>query len=233
MILTAHQPVYLPWIGLFHKIYLADQFCWFDIAQYQKRDFNNRNKIKTSQGELWLTVPVESKDHFEKKLSEIKIINNGWNKKQFKSICLSYKKAKYFDDYISSFETILINNEYNLLSDLCFDILKYMLQCFSIQVPIVKASDYDFAGSKSDLVLDMCVKLQADKYIFGALGKDYADVSSFNSKGIQVYFQDYKHPVYSQLHGNFLPYMSAIDLLFNEGMRSKEVMLENNVQSIK
>ena len=66
MILTAHQPVYLPWIGLFHKIYLADQFCWFDIAQYQKRDFNNRNKIKTAQGELWLTVPVESKNHFEK-----------------------------------------------------------------------------------------------------------------------------------------------------------------------
>ena len=86
MILTAHQPVYMPWPGLFHKIFLADMFCMFDIAQYQTKDYNNRNKIKTNVGELWLTVPVESKDHYNKKICDIRIINNGWNKKHLKSI---------------------------------------------------------------------------------------------------------------------------------------------------
>lgn len=232
MILTAHQPVYLPWLGLFHKICLADMYCIFDIAQYQTKDFNNRNKIKTNSGDLWLTVPVESKDHFQKKVCDIKIINNGWNKKQFKSIYLAYKKAEFFEQYIGGLEHILMQNHYVFLSDICFDILKYMLKAFQIDIPIVKASDYNFTGYKSDLVLDMCVQLGAKKYVFGTLGKDYADELSFKEKGIDIYFQDYKHPEYKQLHGNFLPYMSAIDLLFNEGDRSKEIMLSGNIKSL-
>jgi len=111
MILTAHQPVYLPWLGLFHKISLADRYCIFDIAQYQTKDFNNRNKIKTNSGEIWLTVPVESKNHFQKKLCDIKIINNGWNKKHFKSIYLAYKKAPHFDQYIDELDRILLQNQ--------------------------------------------------------------------------------------------------------------------------
>jgi len=100
MILTAHQPCYIPWFGLFHKIHLSEMFCLFDIAQYQIKDFNNRNKIKTNTGGIWLTVPVESKDHFKKKICDIRIINNGWNKKHFKSIMFAYKKADYFEQYI-------------------------------------------------------------------------------------------------------------------------------------
>jgi len=232
MILTAHQPVYLPWLGLFHKICLADMYCIFDIAQYQTKDFNNRNKIKTNSGDLWLTVPVESKDHFQKKLCDIKIINNGWNRKQFKSIYLAYKKAEFFEQYIGGLEKILMQNSYVFLSDLCFDTLKYMLKALQIDIPIVKASDYNFTGYKSDLVLDMCVQLSAKKYVFGALGRDYADEPSFKRKGVDIYFQDYKHPEYKQLHGNFMPYMSAIDLLFNEGDRSKEIILSGNIESL-
>lgn len=231
MILTAHQPVYLPWLGLFHKIYLSELFCLFDIAQYQTKDYNNRNKIKTNQGDLWLTVPVESKDHFSKKVCDIKIINNGWNKKHFKSITLAYKKAPFFDRYIDGLDRI-INKRYDYLTDLNLDLLRFMLDCFQIEVPIVKATDYDFTGTKSDLVLDMCIKLGADKYIFGSLGKDYADAASFASQGIEIFFQDYQHPVYSQLHGEFIPYMSAIDLLFNEGPGSKDILLSNNIASI-
>jgi hypothetical protein len=233
MILTAHQPVYLPWLGLFHKIYLAEMYCIFDIAQYQTKDFNNRNKIKTNSGDIWLSVPVESKNHFQKKLCDIKIINNGWNKKHFKSIYLAYKKAEFFDRYIGDFERILIQNNYVFLSDLCFDILQYMLKAFAIDVPIVKASDYNFTGYKSALVLDMCLQLGAEKYIFGALGEDYADESSFNKKGIKIFFQNYNHPQYKQMHGEFLPYMSAIDLLFNEGDRSKDILLSGNIKSLE
>jgi len=106
-----------------------------------------------------------------------------------------------------------------------------MLKALSIDIPIVKASDYNFSGYKSDLVLDMCVQLGAEKYIFGALGKDYADEKSFCEKGIDIYFQNYKHPEYRQLHGSFLPYMSAIDLLFNEGEHSREILFQGNIKS--
>lgn len=232
MILTAHQPVYIPWLGLFHKIFLAEQFCIFDIAQYQTKDYNNRNLIKTHQGEIWLTVPVESKDHFQKKLCDIKIINNGWNKKHLKSIQLSYKKASFYNEYIEGLEQILIGKQYEFLTDLNTDILKFMLSAFDIHVPILKASDYDFTGSKSDLVLDMCIKLKANKYIFGSQGKSYADLESFNKNKIKVYFQEYNHPEYTQLHGSFLPYMSALDLLFNEGHKSKEILLSGNIKNL-
>jgi hypothetical protein len=229
MILTAHQPVYIPWLGLFHKIFLAEHFCIFDIAQYQTKDYNNRNLIKTHQGQIWLSVPVESKDHYQKKLCDIKIINNGWNKKHFKSIQLSYKNSPYFKDYSAGLEQILIGNNYEFLTDLNTDILKFMLKAFNIDVQISKASDFDFAGAKSDLVLDMCVKLKADKYIFGSQGKNYADEESFKKQNVTIYFQDYKHPVYKQLHGDFLPYMSALDLLFNEGPKSKEILISGNI----
>lgn len=232
MILTAHQPVYLPWLGLFHKIYLADIFCVFDIAQYQNKDFNNRNKIKTANGEIWLTVPVESKNHYNTKICDAKIVNNGWNKKHFKSIYLAYKKSKFFELYIDGFDEILNKKKYKFLTDLNFDILLFMLKCFGMKIKVVRATDYDFSGKKSDLVLDMCAKLKAKKYIFGSQGKNYADIESFKAKGISVFFQEYKHPVYDQLHREFVPFMSAIDLLFNYGQNSREIMLSGNILKI-
>jgi len=232
MILTAHQPVYIPWLGLFHKIYLAEQFCIFDIAQYQTKDYNNRNLIKTHQDVIWLTVPVESKDHFQKKMCDIKIVNDGWNKKHIKSIQLAYQKAIYFKEYFEGLQEILIGRRYEFLTDLNSDILKFMLKSFDINIPIVKASDYDFTGSKSDLVMDMCLKLKANKYIFGSQGEDYADVEKFKENNINVYFQDYKHPEYKQLHGVFKPFMSALDLLFNEGPNSKEILLSWNIINV-
>ena len=233
MILTAHQPVYLPWLGLFHKIALSECFCVFDIAQYQTKDFNNRNKIKTHTGPIWLSVPVESNNHYEKKLSDIKIVNNGWNRKHFKSIDLAYRKAPFYTDYIGEIENIIASKTYIYLSDLNLAILEFGLKSLAINVPIVTASKYDFKGTKSDLVLDMCKTLKANDYFFGAQGVDYADRESFHSNGIIPYFQDYKHPVYSQLHGEFEPYMSIIDLLFNEGPKSLEVLLSGNISSLK
>lgn len=228
MILTAHQPVYLPWLGLFHKIALADLFCYFDIAQYQTKDFNNRNKIKTHDGDIWLSVPVESKNHFDKSVGEIRIVQNGWQRKHFKSISLAYKKALFFENYIGELEAIYISQSHETLSTLNLAILCFAMRNLGISTPIVKASDHVFQGAKSALVLDMCVQLKADTYIFGAQGRDYADVESFRAKGVEPYFQDYRHPQYRQLHGEFKPYMSVIDLLFNEGPRGREIIMSGN-----
>lgn len=228
MILTAHQPVYLPWLGLFHKIALADLFCFFDIAQYQTKDFNNRNKIKTHSGDIWLSVPVESKNHFGKSVGEIRIVQDGWQRKHVKSISMAYKKAPYFENYIGELAAILTSQSLETLSALNLAILRFAARNLDITTPIVMASDYDFKGTKSDLVLDMCVQLKADTYIFGAQGRDYADAESFRVRGVDPYFQDYRHPQYRQLHGEFKPYMSIIDLLFNEGPRSREIVMSGN-----
>ena len=228
VILTAHQPVYLPWLGLFHKIALADIFCVFDIVQYQRKDFNNRNKIKTSSGDLWLTVPVKSSGRFDCLITDIEIVNNEWNKKHLKSIELNYKKTPYFDQYYYDLKKIL-DTPYQYLVDLNFDILVYILNILNIDTKIVKASDYLFEGVKSELVLDMCIQLNADIYISGENGKDYANIDTFISAGVSPYFQSYNHPVYNQIKGKFMPYMSVFDLLFNEGQNSKNILMLDNV----
>lgn len=229
MILTAHQPVYLPWLGLFHKIALADEFCYFDDVQYQIKDFNNRNKIKTANGGLWLTTPVLTVGYREKKIREIEINNSiDWRKKHWKSIYLNYKKAPYFNKYADFFEDTY-KKEWQHLTDLNEYMLKWFLQELGIKIDYYKASELNFRGYKSSLVLDMCKKLKANLYIFGVLGKGYAEEEKFNKEGIKIYFQDYKHPVYPQLHGEFLPYMSIIDLLFNCGSKSLEILMKDNI----
>lgn len=231
MILTAHQPVYLPWLGLFHKMYLAEHFCLFDIAQYQTKDYNNRNKIKTASGDLWLSVPVESSDHFQKRVCDIRIINNGWRRKHSKSIQLNYSKAPFYKDYFDPLVAI-IQADHVFLSDLNLEMLCFLMGALGFYRPITRASDYEFAGTKSDLVLDMCVKLGASTYIFGAQGRNYADVASFEGRAIQVVFQHYVHPTYRQQYGAFVPYLSVIDLLFNEGPKSLDILLGGNIMSV-
>lgn len=230
MILTAHQPVYLPWLGLFHKIALSDTYCYFDNVQYLKKDWNNRNKIKTTDGAIWLTVPVLTKDYRGKKIREIEVNNSiNWRKKHWKSIYLAYKKAPFFSKYSDFFEDVY-KKEWRHLTDLNEYMLKYFLKELRINVKYYKASELNFEGYKSALVLDMCKKLGANLYIFGALGRDYADVESFNRDGINVSFQDYHHPTYPQLWGDFISHLSIIDLLFNVGKeQALEIIMEGNI----
>ncbi len=214
MILTAHQPVYLPWLGLFHKIAIADMFCSFDEVQYLKKDWNNRNRIKTANGVIWLTVPVKTKDYRNKSIKDIEIDGDHWQKKHWQSILWAYKKAPYFHLYADFFED-LYKNRWHYLADLNEYILLNLLEFLSIKAEWTKASCYHFEGIKSELVLGMCKRLKADTYIFGELGKSYADVDAFNKEGIVVEFQKYIHPTYPQLHGKFVSHLSVIDLMFN------------------
>jgi len=229
MVLTAHQPVYLPWLGLFQKIAISDAYCYFDDVQYQVKDWNNRNKIKTSNGEIWLTVPVLNKGYRDKKIREIEINNStDWRKKHWKSILLSYKKAPFFDKYASFFEDVY-KRDWRYLTDLNEYMLKWFLDQLQIKIAYHKASELCFNGHKTELVLDMCKKLKADIYVFGSLGKEYAKEEDFLQNGIKIYFQDYAHPVYPQLYGQFLPYMSIIDLLFNCGDNSRSILMNGNI----
>ncbi len=229
MILSAHQPAYLPWLGLFHKIALADKFVFFDDVQYVPRDWISRNQIKTPNGPLMLTVPVLEKGHREKTIAVMEINNdNPWGRKHWKSIKLNYSQAPFFNKYAGFFEDTY-SKEWHLLADLNFFMLSWFLKTLGIDVIVEKGSSAHFQGSKADLVLDMCLQCGADIYIFGELGAQYADVEKFNTKGVKPLFQSYKHPIYRQCYGSFVPYMSIIDLIFNEGERSLEILMSENV----
>ena len=228
MILTAHQPVYLPWLGLFQKIASADVFVIFDTVQYLPKDWMNRNKIKIKNNYLYLSVPVLDKGFLNKKIYEIKINNNlNWKKKHFKSIYINYKKAKFFKNYINFFEETY-SKDWEFLSDLNSHMLSFFLKELKINVKILKASDLNLKGKKSDLVLDMCKKLNSDTYIFGEQGESYADIESFNGNGIDVVFQKYDHPIYHQIQGKFISHLSIIDLLFNCGEESLKILNVKN-----
>ena len=229
MILTAHQPVYLPWLGLFHKIALAETFVYFDQVQYLPKDWMNRNKIRTKDGSIWLTVPVLRKGYRDLKTSEIEINNStNWQKKHLRSISLNYKKSPYFENYIPFFEDVY-SRKWEFLGDLNEYMLKWFLDELGIKVNFLNAKNFKFQGEKSSLILNMCKKLDASTYIFGTLGKDYANVHEFEKNNIKLIFQDYNHPKYSQLYSEFVSHLSIIDLLFNHGPKSLEIILSNNI----
>lgn len=231
MILTAHQPVYLPWLGLFHKIALADTFVSFNRVQYQTYDWNHRNKIrrKGTSEEILLSVPVHSKGHLDKTIDAIEI-NNAlpWRRKHWESIRHNYHEAPYFAKYAGFFED-LYRRDWHHLVPLNEYMLRYFLEALGIRVRFLSAADFDFQGTKSKLVLDMCKQLGATCFIFGALGVDYARVDDFQAAGIGVMFQDYQHPEYPQQGPGFLSRLSVLDLLFNCGPSSLDVLMSGNV----
>lgn len=229
MILTAHQPVYLPWLGLFHKIALAETFCLFEEVQYLKRDWNNRNKIKTANGVIWLTVPVHTKGHRQKTIKEIEINNTlRWKEKHWKSIRLAYCKSQYWKEYADFFED-MYKRDWIYLARLAEYQICNILKFLGISVMFTRDSQHNFTGKSSTLVLSMCKDLGASTYIFGAMGNDYAQQNSFDKAGIKLHFQDYHHPVYPQLYGDFVSHLSIIDLLFNVGGSALEVVMSGNV----
>jgi hypothetical protein len=229
MILTAHQPVYLPWLGLFHKIALADKFVFFNEVQYLPKDWMNRNKIKSASGEILLTVPVLRKGYRDRKTSELEINNEtNWQEKHLKTIMINYKKSPFFDNYIQFFQEVY-TKKWHHLADLNEYMLRWFLKEIGIKTEFLKASDFSFEGTKSDLVLDMCKKLDAATYIFGTLGRDYAKIDDFKNAGINVIFQDYNHPTYKQLYGDFISNLSVIDLLFNCGPDSYKIIMSDNI----
>ena len=228
MILTAHQPSYLPWLGLFHKIALVDKFVFFDQAQYRPKTFFNRNSIKSANGALVLTLPVLTKGYRDKKFFEIEINNTlPWRRKHWRAIKANYAASPYFKTYSDFFDDVY-QKDWEYLADLNLYMLNWFLEALGVKVSVERAKFYEFQGHGSDLVLDMCSQLGADVYIFGAKGKDYADIQSFQNAGVRPVFQSYNHPAYRQQFGAFAPNLSIIDLLFNEGPRSLEIIMSNN-----
>jgi hypothetical protein len=217
LILSIHQPAYLPWLGYFDKILRSDIFVYMDNVQFERNSFINRNRIKTPQGAIWLTVPVKLKGHTGKTIQETEIDNSkNWRKDHLSTIFFNYKKARNFSVLYPELEK-LYAKEYVSVSALCFDQLLFWLAWLGIKKEIIKASELGLTAEKSDLVLEICEKLSATKYLSGALGRDYLELGKFKLAGIEIELQEYKQPVYEQLWGEFIPNLSILDYCLNAG----------------
>ncbi|MAH06460.1 MAG: WbqC family protein [Alphaproteobacteria bacterium] len=225
MIISINQPAYLPWLGYFDRIKNSDIHIVLDHVQFEKNSMVNRNKVRTQQGESLLTVPVITKGKFGNlPISELTIDNNKpWKKKHWKSIEATYRKAPFAKDHIGFFEEVYAQ-DWDKLNGLNAHINNYILKALNIKSKIIYSSSLDVHNKKSDLVLEICKIYNAKTYISGALGRDYLDLSTFEDANINVVFQDYNHPIYNQVHGDFIPYMSVIDLLFNAGSEARNII---------
>lgn len=230
LILTAHQPAYLPWLGFFHKIAISDTFILLDEVQFEKNSFINRNKIKTPNGSLWLTIPIHKTDYMNKSILKLEIDNSiDWSKKHWNNLLANYKKAPFFHEH-SDFFLSIYEKKWIYLTDIITPILDYLLKELKIQTKIIKQSELKTTEKKQQLIIELCKKTNSDKFVFGTLGRNYAVEDTFNDKGIQIYFQQYKHPIYTQRFGQFMPYMSILDLLFNVGSDAAyQIIMKDNI----
>lgn len=219
-----HQLGYLPWLGFFDKMAKADIFVFYDDAQFEKNYFDNRNKIKTAQGWTWITVPVKYK--FGQKLNEVEIDNaQRWQEKHYKTLLINYNKTPFSPAYLDFFEEIY-KKKWEKLVDLNTTLIKYLAEKLGIKTELIKSSELNCAGKKSEKLLNICKKLNADIYLSGKFGKNYLDEKLFKENNIKVIYQDFKYPVYPQLYAEFIPNLSAIDLLFNCGPDSFKILLK-------
>ena len=227
MIVSIHQPNYLPWLGYFDKIARSDVFVIFDDVQYprgKKGFFGNRNQIKTNNGKMWLTVPVIGKSEF-KNFNEIEINYDGWNEKHVQNIYNFYKKAPYFDKYFDSIKSIL-TTRYSNLSELSTKLILYFIEVLEIDTKVMYSSEFQTEKTGGDKILYILEQLNATEYISGTGPGSlrYINEKDFYDRNIKLTWQEYEHPEYTQLYGEFISHLSVIDLLFISGDKSKKVM---------
>jgi len=215
MKVAMHQPNFLPFVGFFKKMAMADLFVILDDVQFARHDFTNRVKIRTKEGSKWLTVPVPKKNHFKKIRQVMLSSDNRWMEKHKKRLYWLYKDCPYFDndfieEYFSTkFKTLQGFNEFGIM---------YLKKRFGITTDIIRQRDLIVKDCfKSDLILDVMKAVGGNIYIMGAGAQEYMEFDKFKDSGITIQLYKFKPFQYQQAFEGFEPYMSAIDLLFNEG----------------
>ncbi len=224
---TILQPTYLPWLGYFEILDSVDVFVVFDHVHFERKSWQQRNRIKTSNGVVTLTVPVMRTGR-NTRICDAEISHSHGNplEKHWKTIRFAYKKTPFFSKYESIFQDIY-SQKYSLLRDLNFALIKAISEILGLDKKIIFSSRLnlnDESIGKTQKVVNLCKKLEVTSLYDGKSAAEFLNLSLFDKEGISVNFQNYKHPTYRQLWGNFVPYLSVIDLLFNEGGSSLEII---------
>jgi hypothetical protein len=210
------QSNYIPWKGYFDFIVGVDEFILYDDVQYTKRDWRNRNRIKTPHGLKWLTIPVRGSNSY--RINEVEVADTDWNKKHWQTIRHMYGKATQFDVYADAVEHLYLKATMPLLSDINHHFLAGINKLLGIKTPLDWSTDYKAAGDKSERLISICKQANADVYVTGAAAKAYLDVELFNSEDISVEWMNYDgYEEYPQLYGGFEHAVTILDLLFNTG----------------
>ena len=218
------QPGYLPWLGFFEQLNHCDIFVLYDDVQFEKGSWRNRNRIKTANGIQWLTVPVLLKNKDFPLICDVRINSSiNWQKKHIKSITQNYGKAPYFEAYAHDLFKILDRN-WNFLLDLDLELINWLSQQLNISTPMRLASDLAVHGSSVQRLIDIIRAVDGNRFYEGSAGRNYIDTHVFEQVGISVTFQEYSHPSYPQLSGDFVSHLSVIDLLFNCGPESLNIL---------
>jgi len=223
MIVSIHQPQYMPYIGYIYKILKSDVFVFLDDAQYKKNEWQNRNRIKGPNGLVWLTVPVSF--NFGDRINEVKIVEDGWQKKHLNSIKSAYSKSNYFKDFFPYIENLL-SKKYENLSVLNIKCVEMILDYLGIKKEIVISSTLKINKTKTERLVEIVKRLNGDTYLSGDGGHSYLDEEVFEKNQIKLIYLNYKPVRYNQLWGDFIENLSVIDLIFNEG-REKTLRILN------
>jgi len=223
MIVSINQPAYLPWLGYFDRIAASDLHIVLDHVQFEKNSYVNRNKVRTREGWTWLTVPLVTKGRFgDLSINKITIApGDPWSRKHWATLRMSYGRAPYFAGHASAYET-LYKQPWTDFLPMARAFLTQHIADLGIDTPIQFSSAMRVTGSKSDLVLNLCLAVGADTYLSGPLGRNYLDEAAFAAVGIRIVYQNFQHPFYAQSQpGPFEPAMGVLDLLFNHGPASR------------
>lgn len=219
------QSNYIPWKGYFDLINSVEEFILFDDMQYTRRDWRNRNKIKTSQGVTWLTIPVVVKGRYLQKIKDTVISDPSWMKTHWQTVVHSYAKARYFKEYREFFQELYLGCLEPSLSKINYRFLTAICEILGITTKLSWSMDYTLAHDKTERLIDLCKQADATEYVSGPTAKGYIQEELFAGENILLSYMDYgNYPVYEQLHGPFEHAVSVVDLLLNEGPHATKFM---------
>jgi hypothetical protein len=226
MKIAISQPTYLPWMGYFDMVDQVDVFVLLDDVQFEKRSWQQRNRIKTPSGLQWLTVPVISRGRRNQLINEVEIETPQFSRDHCRAVEHNYRRAQFFGDYFEQFSSQLICSEGTRLADLNIRLIEWFMKALGIGTRLVVSSTLRQSGKRTELLANLCESQRANLYVSPLGSSVYLlkDKAVLLEKGIDVVFQHYEHPEYKQLFPPFHPYASALDLIFNEGRRSIEIL---------
>jgi hypothetical protein len=219
------QSNYIPWKGYFDLINMVDEFVLFDDRQFTRRDWRNRNVIKTAQGVHWLTIPVRVKGRFEQRIDETMIDGREWSDRHWQTILHAYGSAPCFNQYRDAVEALYASSGEERLSDVNRRFLDAICSILGIRTQLSWSTEYPTTGVRTERLINICRLAGANHYLSGPAARAYIDEAQFEAAGIHLTYMDYSgYPAYPQLHGAFEHGVSIIDLLFNVGADAPRYM---------
>ena len=234
IIVTTHQPIFLPWPGLFFKAWKSDILVLLDEVPFPLgRSWISRNRLKGDIGELWLTVPISRKGKSGQLICEAEIFQETrWRKKHLQGMQMMYAHAPYKDDYLPELESIY-RRQYSRLFDFNLALIRFLLEAVGVQVHLVLQSELGVSGQETELLVEITRAAGADTYSALTAASKHLDGSLFSANNIELQFSSYKSPVYPQLWGSFIYNLSIVDLLFNCGPKTMEIIRKSQSCSLR